>query len=160
MTHRPLLFLDIDGVLCTWETIKVGRRLFEDGSFCSLDTTCIDRLNHITDATGTQIVISSSWRSDDDSLFGRLCRYLKHCGVKAEIVGRTPTILDADRGVEIQDWLEEHAPSVAVSLDFVILDDESDMSPLIDRLVQVKDGMNGGLQDHHAETAISLLSTP
>jgi hypothetical protein len=58
------------------------------------------------------------------------------------------------RGLEIQDWLDNH-PGVT---DFVILDDSSDMAHLMPKLIQTDDAT--GLTQAHVAPALRLLGVP
>ena len=57
-----IIFLDIDGVLCTAKSVGLLKTNIDGRLAKQFDPDCVVRLNHITDATGAQIVISSSWR--------------------------------------------------------------------------------------------------
>lgn len=61
---RKILFLDIDGVVCT-EFNKKEYYLGEDKSLFEwyiMNPSCIEHLNTIVQQTSCEIVISSSWR--------------------------------------------------------------------------------------------------
>ena len=97
-----------------------------------------------------KIVISSSWRhvlpvEAFRSMF-------KEVGLKAEIIGMTPLIWPGVRGGEIKAWLDAN-PGV---VDFVILDDDADMVPLMNHLVQTK--FESGLTDCEVEDILRRLS--
>lgn len=161
-----IIFLDIDGVLCTWDSLSLPRRTKSFARFCK---SSVAKLNEITDSTGAVIVLTSSWRRRIPSASLALGCHIALEGVTAQIIGQTPRLQarvwkDADghthngvpRGAEIQSWLDENDD---VSIEsFVIIDDDSDMIHLSDRLVCVKNGMETGLRAEHVEQAISLLS--
>jgi len=140
-----VLFLDIDGVLTTVAT------RFRRG-----DPACVERLNRITDVTGAKIVVSSSWRGNP-----QIASVLAGWGVTGEVIGVTPDLsvsatgirIARERGDEIFRWLCDNMPTA----DYVILDDDADMGPVINRLVRTDS--HTGLSTHHADTAIKLLGS-
>lgn len=167
-----IIFLDIDGVICTDRSFdcdepKVpfppGFHIPFRSGWDHLDEDCIDRLNRITDATGAMIVISSTWRlaCSGEGEFEILIDYLKSQGIKAHILDRTPTHLGLGviqringRGKEIKQWLDGWPGEEVES--FVILDDDSDLEPYLDRHVQPPEPT--GLDDSHVEQAIRILN--
>lgn len=138
-----VIFLDIDGVLTTERTkYRVG------------DVDCVAQLNRITEATGADIVISSSWRHDPE-----IANVLAAWGVRGKVVGITPNLsvwmkgirVARERGDEIYRWLCDNMPAA----NYVILDDESDMGPVINRWLRTSTQF--GLQQGQADAAIRLL---
>lgn len=175
MSALNILFLDIDGVICTNASILKSKIPYPPdfhipfrSGWDQFDTECISRLNEITESTGAKIVISSTWRlachTDED--FKHLCDYLHSQGVKAEIIDKTPTHLiysgvwEHDRmerikgrGHEIQQWLDTWQDEVE---SFVILDDNNDMEHLSGFLVLTSEPK--GIQDCDVELAIEILN--
>ena len=176
-----VIFLDIDGVLNSEAYIRKleekHRQLgHTDPTRPKRDTTCecfklhaqIDRdavvqLNRLVEATGSKIVISSSWRKLFDP--PELHRILSEHGLVAEIIGETPDgANDSEmretygyidrifRGHEIDFWLKQH-PEVDR---FVILDDGGDMEMHKNRLVQTD--CEEGLLADHVELAIRVMA--
>jgi hypothetical protein len=112
-----ILFLDIDGVVCT-------PRSFHAYGLRKWDPTACEMIKKICLANSYKIVCSSSWRFD-----GKVTQaWFKHYGLKELLhPGWCTTLKELScRGEEIQDWLNKHKDSVA---EFVILDDDSDMLP-------------------------------
>lgn len=122
-----ILFLDVDGVL---------NRCGASGH--GLESDKISILKTIIDATGCEIVLSSTWRKSKEQR-QRLHKVLESDGIKWN-GDRTPVferkvgfLWEADgRGKEIQSWLTDNAPNAT----FVILDDASDMGALLPHLVR------------------------
>lgn len=159
-----VIFLDFDGVLNSIESFE----LMHNHNELRRDTPHkmhIDPLNKIIQATDAKLVISSTWRKSCSS--SMLGRFLRLCGCEGEAIGKTP-VLDTDRGLEIKVWLEVYnhclkkgnewfafgwKPKESIE-NFIILDDDSDMDPFMDRLVQTKDG----LREEHIKPAIELLN--
>ena len=137
-----VLFLDVDGVLNNFHMRNFGE---------AFSPPSCDALNSILDRVpDLKIVISSSWRMWGTDYMQKL---LEKNGIKdakskvIDITGQEQGI----RGYQIQCWLDRN-PSVAK---FAILDDESDMGPLLDRLVKT----NGyvGLTSTDADRVVDLL---
>jgi len=160
-----VVFLDIDGVLMTWDQAKTWVRI-RKSRFQKFKPEAVENLNRITTKTGAEIVISSSWRSvsriDNEDLF----QHLQKEGVKAKVIGVTPDLnkcvngiwLAKTRGDEIQKWLEQYHFLHGDQIEsFVILDDDSDMSHLKNHLVHIENGMATGLTEQQADKAIEIL---
>lgn len=121
-----LIFLDIDGVLNSEQSITNGVRLMPEA--CNL----IDLLCSIHDA---KIVITSTWR------IGKTIKELQDMfflvGIQREnIIGKTDSISDDIRGHEIVRWIGDNVPNLIkpilhnTEFKFCIIDDDDfDMSP-------------------------------
>ncbi len=61
---KKILFLDIDGVLNTerWHKKMVASHAPQDSFGYDFDPEAVANLRHIVEATGAEIVISSSWK--------------------------------------------------------------------------------------------------
>ena len=164
---NTIVFLDIDGVLnnlarCQWihENVAPGRGFgapweLDDGNF-TIETVAWDPANvqalwHILNETGSQIVISSTWR------IGRRVPFFRECfvpfGEIPPIVGLTPVLrnLGAIRGDEVNAWLEQSPETER----WVCLDDDGDFHEL-NNLVQTD--IDFGLTMEDAERAIDFLT--
>ena len=113
------------------------------------DPEGVAALNHIVQATGARIVVTSTWR--EEYSLEELREHLARWGVTGAVIDQTP--LAKTRGQEIQAWLEEHAVEK-----FVILDDDVDMGPLQAHLVKTETEV--GLTMCEAEMAITRLNPP
>lgn len=167
MAKIKILFLDLDGVLCTDRSFAEPKL-----PFCSdfhipfrtgwdrLDKECITKLNKIIETTDAKIVISSTWRLScySDLEFSYLTDYLYSEGIIADIIDKTPTHCGHERirgrGNEIQQWLDDWTGEPIES--FVILDDDCDMDNLSDLHVCTDEPT--GLQDHDIKRAIEILN--
>lgn len=138
----PVIFLDIDGVLNTLETVKELS--------LPLQASSIAALNELIEKSGARVVISSSWRCYYD--LAKIEEILNSYGFVGEIVGQTPVLRGAERGEEIKTWLQVHGEGVGA---FVILDDHSDMSDARAQLVQTD--AQEGLQKRHVQRALKIL---
>jgi len=108
-----VIFLDIDGVLNTRKTVERW------GGGIGIDEILAQRFSRLQHATGTGVVLSSTWR-----LSRNWKANMRRNGVIG-IIDRTPDLRDQSRGEEIQAWLDAH-PRVQV---YAILDDARDMLP-------------------------------
>lgn len=103
---RPLIFLDLDGVLNDHEE--------HDNGYCGTAGFCVRRLNDILRETGAEIVVSSAWRylilSGSMTLKGFENLLLSH-GVNCfgRVVGHTCSDEVAEpRGIQVRHWLNEN----------------------------------------------------
>lgn len=117
---KSILFLDIDGVL-NYDGHLAGRTGTED----QICPKAAARVQMICDATGAQIVVSSTWR-----LFHKkpkLQRLLGLRGITTPIIGVTPDLCGRPRGNEIASWLELWENSHPGDLGHIcIIDDDDD----------------------------------
>lgn len=135
-----VLFLDIDGVLNSMDNMYAMTALWKkdkeekprDDFSHLFDERCVRWLDYIIRRTECKIVISSTWRR---SGVERMKQMWEMRGLPGEVIDITPSYADkkiieqhlcegADRGYEIQQWIEEHRPDR-----YCIVDDDSDMLP-------------------------------
>lgn len=150
-----VIFLDIDGVLNDDSTPTRTK-----SRFVFIDREKLLRLKQIVDATGAEIVLSSTWRYDRDNPqyngdFLELQEVFRQVGL--EFYSFTPEdVYGIRRGMEIRAWLGLH-PEVDR---YIILDDELfdfEQRGLLPRLIRTEFG-DGGLTDAHVQEAIEMLS--
>lgn len=150
-----IIFLDIDGVL---NSVRYDRaRTATQGN---IDETRLPILKKITDETGAQIVLSSSWRKHwdkaadfcDDS--GREINAL-FSKYGLTVYDKTPVLPDNDRAEEVRLWLKEHNDTE----NFVILDDIQFGwgGDLQGHLVRTNSRIGFGLENEHVKKAIEIL---
>ena len=163
---RKIIFLDVDGVLnSNWYY-----KCLEDmhGYDKDIDIEKVKLLKEIVDATGAEIVLSSTWRTlreiDDSSalpMFTHLENMLKKHGMT--IIDYTP-VLSYNRPAEIKTWLEQKDENYIKNIRFISLDDdfrqvEYDFYGLGKCLVQTSYWqIPGGLQKEHVDKAIKILN--
>ena len=166
-----IVFLDFDGVLNSDRWFEEpGVRSMAFNTMAALDPQAVARLSRITEITGAQVVITSSWRQNDH--WQTLGELLKELGFAGRVIGALPwyepehfnlpeeTYWSNGRGLEIAVWLEQNLDADQLqSMAIAILDDDADMWILRDRLVQTSPA-SGGLCDEHVEMATELLNTP
>lgn len=124
---RKILFLDIDGVLASTDFLRKS-----GGKF--IDKRKVALLNKLK-PYGVEVVISSSWGYNDDTV-----KELTECGLELPIIGGTEHF-HSDwlcRGNEIAKWLNDTCGDFDVfdgiaysysdeDYEYVILDDDVDM---------------------------------
>lgn len=154
-----VIFLDIDGVLCTPLSVRLNwlfRRPMERPFF---DPIALGLLRRLVRRTGARVVLSSSWRYsfEDDDPFMQAIRdhFYRTLEANGTPVWDLAPILGRSKGEEIAAWLEQH-PGAG----FVILDDRPDeftgTPALKARLVEV-DSMRG-LRRRDFRQALDLLT--
>lgn len=150
-----VIFLDIDGVLN--EDITPSRT---KSRVIFIDEEKLLRLKRIVDATGAEIVLSSTWRYDrDDARYNGDFLELQTAFHEVGLDFYSYTPVDAigiRRGMEIKAWLGLH-PEVKR---YIILDDELfdfEERGLLPRLIKTE-FRDGGLTEAHVQEAINLLS--
>ncbi len=141
-----MIFLDVDGVLTNLPFLT-RRPPFH---IRDVDPKNVAALNELVAWTGAKLVISSSWRVQHT--LPDLRKILLDQGVEADIVGRTPEMPDANRGDEIQCWLEATRYPIE---SFVILDDDSDMGSLKPYLIRTS--FSNGLTSEDVRRAARIL---
>lgn len=124
------LFLDIDGVLNheQWYDSQHNNPNAKPFPYSCFDPQCVARVNEILEKTGTQLVISSSWRFDKN-----LYQTLDSIGLKSKFEC-TPIFKKSSfgfedfecRGDEIKEFLLAHKYNPETD-NYVIIDDDSDM---------------------------------
>lgn len=146
-----VIFLDMDGVLCTPRAcLAMGNT---GGGYSYLDPIACMLIKRLCDECNAKLVISSSWRQ----VFSReamqailnancpnLGNYIWHSKQWWRTVTHVHTddwMQTSDRGREIRNWIQNHETDFN---NFVILDDMADMRPLQDSLVKCDtyDGMS------------------
>lgn len=128
---QKIVFLDIDGVLCTPRaSTAVGDR----GILTYLDPIGLGLLTRLVEKFDATLVISSTWRlgrkfGDFRELFAVTGFYRLSSALPFErdapeqIKWRTPTLPGKKRGDEIKAWIDKYQ-----NVDtYVILDDDADM---------------------------------
>ena len=149
MVHRPVIFLDFDGVLNCDQC-----RHFQTERMPELCQHCIKQFNRIVATTGARIVISSAWRglitAGQMSMNGFRCLMRSH-GIVDDVIGITPTEnYPETRADEIAAWLRDN-PCTR----YVVLDDDAEAGgshPFVKTSAWV------GLTEAGADRAIALLT--
>ena len=176
---KKYIFLDFDGVL---NTERNHSALLSAGKMPSdvygplFDMEAVYNLKTIVDATGSGIIITSSWKLEGEDRMELLWKIRQMPG---ELLGITPEsvlsdedILNMDlknpetfiglaggRGGEIKAWLRQNAPRSAGNYRYVILDDLPDfLREQQENFVQINPRV--GITAEDAARAIEILSKP
>ena len=147
-----LIFLDVDGVLNSQKF--ADKMLREDNvdvfSEDLLDDHAIRLLKVLIDKTDSYVVLTSTWRKHLES-FDRLCQQLRKHGITLyATIDRIST--NEHRGDDITNWLKENHGNF---MNYVILDDDSDMTIHMEHLV--KTSFDEGLTRADVDKAIEIL---
>ena len=118
-----IIFLDIDGVLVTRNSIKYQYLNFPDETSIRFGKKAVKNLNKLIRLTKAKIVISSTWRLFHS--LEKLQSIFEEQKIKGKIISTTSvekaTIEeDIPRGQKIADWLEQHLEVEQ----YVIIDDD------------------------------------
>lgn len=150
-----IIFLDFDGVINSAKFINDYLDQFKQPTEKTyyitehIDAIAIQRVNKIVEALNAKVVISSAWRKA--YCLDKLCKILESKGFSGEIIGETE-ILNKDRGIEIQTWMDRNN----ISADRVlILDDNDNMRHLSHRLILTS--FDTGITDEHVQKAMELF---
>lgn len=163
-----ILFLDIDGVLnptdndysmhLLWK-LKKGRSRDEFGTL--FDERCERWLKWIVLQTGCKIVISSTWRMSGLETMQLMWKKRKLAGevidctafdVSLETINKyVAKNSEADRGYEIQEWINKNKPE-----NYCILDDQNDM---LSHQNFVQTNPEFGLNRNTANAVIAILNS-
>jgi hypothetical protein len=161
-----LLFLDFDGVLNSDAYDPIYLELLRQRPGTDLDRLSppnCEVLQEILAQTPSQIVISSSWRTQHTQ--EQLEEILIAKGVtnaQGRVIGMTPTICTSwkddyrQRSLEIQWWLANHANTEDTR--FAILEDQEDMCELREHMVWIDPRY--GLTNAHVHKVLNALNVP
>ena len=146
-----IIFLDFDGVINSfggdWQ-----------GGFEELDRKCIENLNILIErVSDIKIVISSTWRilRSLDKLKSIMAKW----GFKYPelVIDKTPRLAGEERGREIFGWFTRNNKFPNPIIDnFIILDDDSDMEPFMNHLIQTD--TDKGLTIEDVNKAVQFLN--
>ena len=152
---RKILFLDIDGVLASYDFLKTGSGF--------IDKEKVALLNKLK-PYGVEVVISSSWGYNEDTV-----KQLTECGLELPIIGGTEHFYNdwICRGNEIAKWLFNTFGDYNVftgrpynyngnDYEYVILDDNDDMLMCQkDNFIQVD--IDTALTEEHIKKSIDMF---
>lgn len=150
---RPrILFLDFDGVINDATTLSRCKGIHP------INPVLVRRVNEIVKRTDCDVVISSAWRIGRPLLVLREILASFGFASPERVIDVTPTLYDGDhrifvpRSAEILTWLHAH-PFVT---HFAILDDNDDMTGLLDHFVQTDFAV--GIRPRDVANAVHLLT--
>jgi hypothetical protein len=145
---RPVIFLDMDGVLCT---PRAALALGDHGLLAVLDPVSVAILNMLVRRSRAHVVMSSTWRLGHDRhsmeciLRAGGCRFHLHEDWRTTNIQQTSQQwINQRRGMEVDEWLSRH-PEVP---SYLILDDDSDFSDAQKERLVLTSGEDGILWEH------------
>ena len=137
---NKFIFLDVDGVLNHQQwfgSAECKENKGGDYEKSQFSPISVALLNNLTDVTGADIVVSSSWRKG--RTLEQLQELFESVGITGKVIGMTPCLYftglegysySVPRGCEIKAWLETNKGILGEKMSkvrYVILDDDSDM---------------------------------
>lgn len=160
---RPILFLDIDGVLNSLEYAK-GKEARGEKGCLGIDPAAVVHLQRIVDETDCSIVLSSTWRLGPPGTLSNVRGKLVAAGMRhpCPLRDRTPDLsykvtpegrglyAGVRRGEEVKHWIESHGYEGP----YCCIDDDSDFLP---GQPLVKTSFNDGITAEHANRVIEIL---
>lgn len=150
---RPIIFLDVDGVLNNHGTTTRNAH-----HFIGLDPLLVERFKRLRQKTNAEVVLSSTWR-----LYPAL--YAEAEKAVGPFLGRTPDlpgtpvgalIQPATRGQEIQSWIHQNHFTGR----FCIIDDMPPMCFHPHEAKLIRTSMSHGLTAEAAAKAETMLIGP
>lgn len=150
---RPVIFLDMDGVVVTRASLSAG-------GLWAADKRCVAHLNNLVEIADAEVVISSSWRITHS--IESIRRVLCSAGFKwpDRVVGVTEHLVyryengvavgRAERSDEIREWLDDYP-----GRPFVVIDDDLE-AEIPGHYIRVPG--DAGLDAKAVNVAIAILS--
>jgi len=120
-----IVFLDIDGVLVTWESMRAYHQIKEHHKIPKsemFNKNSVDALKYLLDFyvnEESKIVISSAWRIKGLSYMREI---LENAGISNEVIGVTPTHPEGIRGMEILQFIADN--KIPSDEKIFVIDDE------------------------------------
>lgn len=153
-----VIFLDIDGVICTRLSARISTLLRLPLERQLFDPLALYWLRWLVRRSGAKIVLASSWR-DALEVDDPLCRafignlYGSLAGNRTPVDDAAPRLPSGDKGEEILAWLDSHACAR-----YVVLDDHDcfALGPQV-RRHWVPIPADRGLRRREAKAALRLL---
>jgi len=151
---KKYIYLDIDGVLITYDSLKKGK----SGSKSTPDPKCIINLNKIIKETGADIILSSSWGISKS--LEEMSILFKQWGIVGNLVDKIPNnyLPDVESYKNRQYNIFVHCVTNSIYPEKIIILDDTSIEDhcLEDRWI--KTSLNGGLLEDHVNQAIRLLN--
>lgn len=149
-----VIFLDIDGVLCTQNQWKP--EVIAGDGYSEFNAKCIDNLNKLIEQTQAKVILTSSRRINKTVV--EFQAILQRRGFSGKLAGKIneKTKLDSGaRSEEIVEWLEKNGEPDK----YVILDDDARLAQLRQPYKQhwVRTTYHRGLDEEALERALQIL---
>ena len=160
---KPIIFLDIEGVLSTKQYVDGLRRngkVAADTYGYLFDPNAVEHLRNIVNGKDVGIVLTSSWRNAG---LDTLRRMWDEREMPGEILDITPFDIDCSvvsdgfmvvrRGYEVKQWLRDNGRE----RNYIIIDHHDDFLPEQNMHI-VKPDKRVGLTSTDAKNAINMLA--
>lgn len=147
-----IIFLDVDGVLNSLEhLIEVYNQTGKPHSGINypFDERCMLNLKKLVEETNSFIVVTSTWRKNEDEK-ERLLEELRKYDLEKYVIGYTKDL--GNRILEIKEYLK----SIGKKVNFVILDDSIYLEDMVQYLIATNAYF--GLREEDVKEAILRLS--
>lgn len=160
---RPIVFLDIDGVLNSrryFERIPSSKVVREERGEADrrrmIDPQAMERLNRLLSAIAADVVISSAWRVGESTV--SMQKFLESVGFLGNVIGLTPAHGSyRGRGKEIEAWLRDTQGAGDHSARILVIDDDDDIDPFADRHLHTRNEI--GLTDADVLQGIAMMES-
>jgi hypothetical protein len=151
---HPIIFLDIDGVLCTQKQWK-PEIMAEDG-YSQFNQRCVEKLNTLVEQTHAKVILTSSRRIN--KTLEAFAAIMRRRGFTGELLGKIndhTELSSVSREDEIRQWLEKHGEPAR----YVIIDDDARIARIGEPYVQhwVRTTYHRGLDEEALERALLIL---
>jgi hypothetical protein len=150
----PIIFLDIDGVLCTQNQWKP--EVMADDGYSQFNQQCVKNLNKLIEQTNAKVILTSSRRIN--KTVEAFAAILQRRGFRGELLGKineNAELSAVSRGDEIREWLEKYGEPAR----YVIIDDDSRLAQIGEPYFQhwVRTTYHRGLDEEAMARALILL---
>ncbi len=148
-----MIFLDIDGVLCTQNLWK-PEKLAEDG-YSEFNQNCIKNLNKLIEQTNAKVILTSIRRIN--KTIDEFAAIMQRRGFTGEIIGKVndnTEISSISRSEEIKEWFDKHGlPEI-----YVIIDDDVRLAAIGEPYIQhwVRTSYYRGFDEEAFEQALKI----
>lgn len=151
---QHIIFLDIDGVLCT-QPIWKPDNLAEDG-YSEFNPICVENLNRLVEQTRASVILTSTRRINKSlDEFQAIMQKRGFRGKIAAKINDNTLLRSVSRGAEIREWIQANG----LPASFVILDDDARVAEIGKEYMQhwVKTIYHRGLDAEALQTALAIL---
>lgn len=151
---HPIIFLDIDGVLCTQSQWK-SEIMAEDG-YSQFNQQCVEKLNKLIEQTNAKVILTSSRRINKTT--EEFAAIMQRRGISGGLLGKineNTQLSSVSRGDEIRQWMEKYGEPTK----YVIIDDDSRIAQIGEPYVKhwVRTTYHRGFDEEALERALTIL---